>query len=331
MTSAATHTAGRFRTSMIGLYMVIMAIALALILFILFPEQINTDNGLAWKETIRIVRIYKPNFTIHADARLLLLVMTMGALGSYVHAATSFVSYVGNRSFVKSWTWWYFLRPFIGMALAVIFYLVIRGGFLSAGAAASDISAYGITAVAGLAGMFSKQATDKLEEVFSNLFQVSGKGGDAARGDKLGVNRPVKEKMIPLSKITSFKISQPEDQTMLDDLLGLYGPGITRLPVLDDTGALRYIVHRSLIKEFVAGWQGSHSPTLADFAQNTDNYALIFEAVAFVSQSAPIGDAKKAMEDIPRCQDVIITTNGRRDEPVIGWLTNVDLGRLTRV
>ena len=28
--------------------------------------------------------------------------------------------YVGNQSFVASWTWWYLLRPFIGMALALV-------------------------------------------------------------------------------------------------------------------------------------------------------------------------------------------------------------------
>ena len=41
--------------------------------------------------------------------------------------------------------------------------------------------------------MFSKQATDKLEEVFSNLFNVGQTGGDSQRGDKLGINRPVEE------------------------------------------------------------------------------------------------------------------------------------------
>lgn len=217
------------------------------------------------------------------------------------------------------------------MALAVIFYLVLRGGLLSAGASASDISPYGFAAVAGLVGMFSKQATDKLEEVFSNLFQVGGEGGDAQRGDKLGVNRPVQEKMIPLSQITAFKLTNPEDQTMLADLLDICRPGITRIPVLGNTGALRYLVHRSLIKEFLNSWQGGGAHTLADFANEPSNYALIFDAVAFVAQSATLGEAKKAMDDLPKCQDVIITPNGRRDEPVVGWLTNVELGRFARV
>ena len=57
----------------------------------------------------------------------------MGALGSYIHAGTFFVSYVGNRNFVASWTWWYVLRPFIGLALAVIFFTSSYGRFVVCG------------------------------------------------------------------------------------------------------------------------------------------------------------------------------------------------------
>ena len=99
-----TQAASQFRTNMIGLYMAVMAVVLALVIFLLFPERTNTGNGLVWEPPIRIVRIFLPQLVLEAETRLLLLVMAMGALGSYVHAATSFVSYVGNRSFVESWT-----------------------------------------------------------------------------------------------------------------------------------------------------------------------------------------------------------------------------------
>jgi len=329
MSNDLMNPASQIRTNLIGLYMTAMAIFLAYIVYALFPERIPDDNDkLVWKTAIKI---FKFEAEIQPETRLLLLVMTMGAFGSYVHAATSFVSYVGNRSFVKSWTWWYVLRPFIGVALAVIFYFVIRGGLLSAGAAASDISPYGFAAMAGLVGMFSKQATDKLEEVFSNLFQVSKEGGDHQRGDKLALNRPVHEKMIPLSKITAHRLAAAEDQTMLSDLEALCGPGITRIPVLDNTGALRYLVHRSLLKEFIANWQGKNPPTLADLANDTATRAFIYDAITFAAQSATVGEAKAAMDSTHKCQDVIVTLNGKREEPVIGWLTNIDLGRLARV
>lgn len=108
------------------------------------------------------------------ELELLLIVMVSGAVGSFVHAATSFASYVGNRKLGSSWLWWYVLRPFIGAGLAVIFYFVVRGGFLQAGSSAADaLNLYGLAALGGLSGMFSKQATDKLREVFDNVFKVA--------------------------------------------------------------------------------------------------------------------------------------------------------------
>jgi hypothetical protein len=69
------------------------------------------------------------------------------------------------------------------MALALVFYFVIRGGFLTTSGGAKDINPYGIAALAGLVGMFSKQATDKLSEVFSTLFRSApGEGDEKRRG-----------------------------------------------------------------------------------------------------------------------------------------------------
>jgi hypothetical protein len=96
------------------------------------------------------------------ETRLILLVLLVGALGSYIHGASSFVDYLGNRRFISSWGWWYVLRPFIGMMLALLFYFVFRGGFMTAGtnqggdAAASFINPFGVAAFAGLVEMFSK-------------------------------------------------------------------------------------------------------------------------------------------------------------------------------
>lgn len=128
------------------------------------------------------------------ETRLLLLVLLAGAIGSYVHAASSFVDYLGNRTFISSWVWWYLLRPFIGMMLALLFYFVFRGGFVTAGvnqggdAAVSFINPFGVAALAGLVGMFSKVAADKLNELFTTLFKPASGQGDAKRGDKLTAN-----------------------------------------------------------------------------------------------------------------------------------------------
>lgn len=121
------------------------------------------------------------------DERLLLLVICAGALGSYVHTATSYTTYVGNRKFIDSWTWWYLLRPFVGVSLSLIVYFAIRGGFLLLARVeeASQVNPYGVAAIAGLVGLFSKQASDKLNELFSTLFRPAPGEGDTVRRDSL--------------------------------------------------------------------------------------------------------------------------------------------------
>lgn len=115
---------------------------------------------------------------------LILLVLLAGALGGFVHTATSFVTYVGNRTFKSSWVWWYALRLLIGSTLALLLYFAFRGGMLTAQADSGEVNPYGIAALAGLAGLFSKQATDKLKELFDTLFRTAQGEGDARRSDK---------------------------------------------------------------------------------------------------------------------------------------------------
>jgi hypothetical protein len=93
---------------------------------------------------------------------------------------TSFGDYVGNRRLGSSWIWWFVLRTPIGISLAIVSYLILRGGLIvpNLQAPKSDdlqgatlqLNTYGIAAFAALAGMFSRQATDKLREVFETLF-----------------------------------------------------------------------------------------------------------------------------------------------------------------
>ena len=63
----------------------------------------------------------------------------------------------------------------MGAALALIFYMAVRGGFLAvtagSGTKGVELSPYGVTSIAALAGMFSKQATLKLGDVFETLFK----------------------------------------------------------------------------------------------------------------------------------------------------------------
>jgi hypothetical protein len=112
------------------------------------------------------------------------VVLASSGIGSMVHAIMSFTTYVGNRTFRKSWVSWYLMRPIIGAMVATLLYCALRAG-LSPGASAGNTGIYGLAALGGLAGLFSKQASDKLEEIFDVAFQTRKGYGDSVRLDKL--------------------------------------------------------------------------------------------------------------------------------------------------
>lgn len=123
------------------------------------------------------------SFAATGEGVLLLLVIVAAALGAYLHLATSFATYTGNRRFRWSWLWWYLLRPVLGPALALLVYWAIRGGVLTAEAESNEVNPFGIAAISALVGLFSKQATDKLSEVFATLFSSAARTGDEERAD----------------------------------------------------------------------------------------------------------------------------------------------------
>lgn len=168
----------------LGAYFVLLAAMLVAALIGLWPAIENVSSGEVTTAQDVSLLWGALEFSVSPDTTYIILVVIVSAIGSYVHAATSFVTYLGNRELATSWIWWYLLRVFVGIALALLFYFAVRGGFFAQGAGAADVNPYGIAALAGLAGLFSKQATDKLKEVFDVVFRVE-RGGDAERGDKI--------------------------------------------------------------------------------------------------------------------------------------------------
>jgi len=125
--------------------------------------------------------LYFWNVEINRETQLLLIVLFAGALGSYIHLLKSATAFIGNGTMKSSWFWWYISGPFVGMAMAMVFYAVLRGGFL-AGTAADEkvVNAFGVLTIGALVGMFADKAALKLADIFDTLF----KSGDP-RGGKL--------------------------------------------------------------------------------------------------------------------------------------------------
>lgn len=267
-----------------------------------------------------------------------------GALGSLVHATTSFVSYVGNRSFRSSWILWYYLRPLVGIGIALIFYFLLRGGLLLVSTVPdvrTGINPFGIAAIVSLAGMFSKQATDKLSEVFDSLFKSNV---DQERGDKLFDQKPAAAEMIKRSEIQGVRLEegQTEANVSIWRLYQQLSPQVTRLPVFNENGALNCVIHQSLLYKFISEKSvqaadsdepltlaGLQALTLQDFLDTPRMRAMTRDAVAFVGPHATLSEAKAAMAAIEGCQDVFVTDDGGRSGKVLGWLTNGILAKLS--
>lgn len=125
------------------------------------------------------VKLLRFSFELRENARLLLIVMIVGALGSLIHVFHSFYWYVGNRQLRNSWLLMYLLLPFNGAGLALLFYLIIRGG-ISSQTPITQSSVDGYAAIAALVGLFSREAQAKLKKIAESFFSTAAKGDDQA-------------------------------------------------------------------------------------------------------------------------------------------------------
>jgi IPT/TIG domain len=110
------------------------------------------------------------------EQRLFVIVALAGFLGGLVHSARSLYEYVGNRVLRRSWLLMYLALPFIGGALAVVFYIILRGGLITGTAA--QVNFFGFAAISALVGLFSPEAAEKLKQIFSTLLAPDPPGRD---------------------------------------------------------------------------------------------------------------------------------------------------------
>src|SRR5918994_6209182 len=165
----------KWQTLALGLYVGLVGVLLVVLLISVWPavEKASTSTAVpamtparAAEETVEMSFLGVAHLDVTAGMSLLILVAIFGGLGSFIHAATSFVEYTGNRRLGRSWSWWYMLRVPIGSSLALIMYFAFRGGLFATSAAPGDVNAYGVAALAGAAGPFSHQAPAELAGAF---------------------------------------------------------------------------------------------------------------------------------------------------------------------
>jgi hypothetical protein len=156
-------------------YLVILSIVLLYGIFQFWPPQFPS------KDTSQPVEFLSREIAISVELRLLAVVVFAGALGGQIHALRSFASYVGNRRLKVSWLVRYFLTPFVAAGLALVFYFVIRAGFFTANTTTQNMNVYGFAGLAGLVGLFSTMAVNKLRRMAIELLGPLEKEEDPLR------------------------------------------------------------------------------------------------------------------------------------------------------
>ncbi len=140
-------------------------------------------------------------------------------------------------------------------------------------------------------------------------------------------SKPISAAMI--SRGSMFALKEPPDIVLAQALAQLKQSGKgERIPVLDANDNPVLVVHRSTLDGFIAAkalaapGQDLTALTLADMLKDPDIGKSLATSFGTVNQDATLADAKMVMEALPACQDVFVTKNGTKSEPVLGWVTN---------
>jgi hypothetical protein len=142
------------------------------------------------------------------------------------------------------------------------------------------------------------------------------------------------EKMIPLSKIEAVQKLDSDntpDKISIATLKSTFNDTITRILFIEN-GVFKYIVHIATLNAFLVGKDGNAAQlTFADMLLDPDVLNQISKLVVFVSASSTLADAKAALDKVPGAQDIIVTATGNATDPMLGWLSNVDLIKAAQV
>jgi hypothetical protein len=73
----------------------------------------------------------------------------------------------------------YLCLPATGAGIALLTYLLLRGGLTTSMGSSTNINPYGVAAIGALAGLFAREAIEKLKAVFTTLLSPAEKGKDS--------------------------------------------------------------------------------------------------------------------------------------------------------
>ena len=127
-------------------------------------------NSIGWPDWLLKFAEKAPDFTNAAAT------MFGAGIGSTVATILAYLEHASEKKdFEAAYVPWYVARPLMGMMLGLIFYFLLREGLVAVvtnNSTAENLSEAGLTGIGALVGLFSKEAIEKLRELFNTLFST---------------------------------------------------------------------------------------------------------------------------------------------------------------
>jgi hypothetical protein len=153
---------------------------------------------------IRIIGIYTILFAVFLVAvgiltyfsgypnlfKLVIYVTCSGGLGGLAFSIYGFTNHLGDNTFKLNYTWWYILRPFIGILYGTFSFFFLAGGLMTlSGISSQEVSTSlyniktemfycGVSFIAGFAERaFSRQLNELADAIFEKAPPATPPGG----------------------------------------------------------------------------------------------------------------------------------------------------------
>jgi hypothetical protein len=152
-------------TVIVGIWLLIFsAISVAGLLLCLNPP--------VWPEKLTDVF---PKSVPNKTMREVLTTVFAAGVGSCVTTILGYLQHASeDKDFDLAFVPWYVARPVMGMLLGLIFYIAVVGGLvaLNVSDGESTLDIWALAGVGALVGLFSKNAVEKLREIFNTMFRT---------------------------------------------------------------------------------------------------------------------------------------------------------------
>jgi hypothetical protein len=153
----------------IGLWLIALSAASVSALFIV----LRPESGIA--STLGLSRL-SDRLSEDPTVREALVTLIAGCLGSCVTTILGYLKHASvKRDFDRAFSPWYVARPLMGALLALVFYFLVKGGLWATIGEADQSRNLNLWTLAGtgaLVGLFSKDAIEKLRELFQTMFST---------------------------------------------------------------------------------------------------------------------------------------------------------------